>query len=102
MTIQWVSSGPCGVLIAACASSGRRTPTTRPPVKAALLIRKSRRSVRMEVVMSASSRGFRGEMDRIAHTRVCPAAADVGHGGIDVGIARVLVLLEQRGGGHDH
>src|SRR4029078_7552396 len=78
-------------------------PSARPPVSAAVLTRKSRRSVLMDNVMwPPRSRGSRGKMDRVAHAHVSPAAADVGDRGRDVRIARVPVLLEEPGGSHHH
>src|SRR5689334_3854242 len=41
-------------------------------------------------------------MDRLADTEVRTAAAKIaGHGGVDVGVGRVGLLSEKRGGGHD-
>src|SRR5687768_9677974 len=45
---------------------------------------------------------FRGRVDRLADARIGAAAADVAvHGGIDVRVRRVRLLLEQRRGRHD-
>src|SRR5688572_31886054 len=41
-------------------------------------------------------------MDRLAYARIRSAAAEVaGHRAVDIGVRRLRVLLQQRGGGHD-
>ena len=41
-------------------------------------------------------------MDRRPHTLVGAAAAQVGHGGVDVGVVGLWVFVEQGGSGHQH
>src|SRR5437879_6576137 len=43
-----------------------------------------------------------GGVDRLAHTRISPAAADISDRIVDFGIARALDLCQQGGSRHDH
>src|ERR1700726_378442 len=85
-------------------ASGRESLITRPPPKAAPALRKSRRSSRGISSWSAMVGPFsaRGTVDCGAEALVGAAAADIaGHGGIDVGIARLRHGGQQRCGRHD-
>src|SRR5262249_11654777 len=43
-----------------------------------------------------------GLLDRLPNAQIRPAAADVaGHRGVDIGIGRMGIARQQRGGGHD-
>src|SRR6185436_3759943 len=84
---------------------GSATPSIRPPLVSAELCRKPRR-VRLVILVMAVSSGLvlqvRGRaLDRGADAWVGAAATDVAaHRGVDLGIARVLVRLQQRGRAH--
>ena len=41
-------------------------------------------------------------MDRFAHLLEGAAAADIGDGGVDIGVGRLRIVFQQRGDGHDH
>src|SRR2546427_13127882 len=60
-----------------------------------------RNSRRVTWVWAPISRLLRRAMDGGADPLVGAAAADVRHGGVDVGVAGAAVLGEQRRGGHD-
>src|SRR5689334_5504722 len=84
--------------LAAREGSPARQPSRSPPPAVASTVTKSRRDTAC-VVMSGS---LRGVLDRGANTRVGPAAADVTrHRAVDVGVARMRVLREQRRRRHD-
>src|SRR5512142_1380674 len=117
ITIQWVTSGPSpGVDMASSAWAGSENSSARAPPAATEALRNSRRS--MAMVMASPSnflavgreRGLRRfrdllagrGVDGLAHPRVSAATAEVRHRGIDVGVGRLRVLLEERGRGHDH
>src|SRR2546425_1033099 len=81
-----------------------RTPTpgsvndsVRPTPATAVVLMKSRRSIRR-----AMSHPLSGALDRAPDPQVGRAAAEVArHGGVDVGIGRLRLLGEERGGLHD-
>src|SRR4051794_23432052 len=97
--------GVCSVP-AACASrkAGMDTPSIRPPEAMALVLRKLRREVEAIVLMVCSS-GLAdhggGILDGRAHAPISAAATQVAaHGFVDLGVARVVVLRQQRRGAH--
>src|SRR5882672_4208001 len=103
ITTQIVISGePSAARTTAGPKGGRRSPSARPPPTAALLMRKVRRVNFGMAVMVVSSRGLGGGVDRFAHLLEGAAAADVGDGGIDVGVARLGIRLEERSPRRDH
>src|SRR5215831_16064931 len=80
------------------------------PPTAAVDARKSRRFISafglfsMFAVIVAhpiSSLQFGGAMDSLADTQIGPAAADVGHRTVDIGVGRLRFFLEQVHCGHD-
>src|SRR4051812_3363600 len=81
-------------------------PTIRPPVIAAVVLMKSRRegSAMLFICFPLGLGGAHGGgriLDGRANAVVGAAAAHVAaHRGVDVGIARVLVLRQQRRGAH--
>src|SRR5437763_7684087 len=78
--------------------AGRWNPMTSPAPAAAVVSRKSRRETLEGALMSGS---LRGPVDRRPDALIRAAAANVGHGGIDVGVGGVRLLGEQRRRGHD-
>src|SRR6185295_1542131 len=95
---------------------GTLKPSTRPPPAIATepttnLRRESFGVLSIVFVMASSSRlaisGARlpavagREMHGFADALVGPAAADVGHRRVDIGVGRLRLLLQQRDGGHD-
>src|SRR5690348_6133972 len=105
-TTQPLISAPLAPL--PCASTeGTWKPTASPPPTAADCFRNVLREEANLVVMVVSSRlhrllraapALRRGVDRLAHARVGAAAADVGHRLVDVLVAGVRVLLQQRRG----
>src|SRR5436190_23707894 len=77
--------------------AGRWNPMTSPAPAAAVVSRNSRRGTVEGALMSGS---LRGPVDRRPDALIGAAAANVGHGGIDVGVGGVRVVGEQRRGGH--
>src|SRR5712691_5753184 len=71
---------------------------TRPAPTTEAVWRNSRR---VTSVWAPISRLLRRAMDGGADPLVGAAAADVGHRGVDIGVARAAVLGEQRRGSHD-
>src|SRR5574342_1376039 len=61
----------------------------------------SRNSRRLTLVDASMLRSLRGAVNGGADTLIGAAATDVRHFLVDVGVGRVRVLREQRGGGHD-
>src|SRR6185312_12452129 len=118
ITIQCVTSGPSPSfdMSRMPAAAGRENSSASAPPAAAAAFRNWRRS--MARVMASSShflavggeRGLRrsfdllagGGVDRLLHAHVGAAAAKVRDGGVDVGIRRLGILLEERRGRHDH
>src|SRR5688572_25116447 len=97
--------GVCTMPAASTSVPVTLTPSIRPPVAMPEVCRKVRRDTppcNVVVVMAFSRSGLahlggRG-LDRGADARVGAAAAEVAaHRGVDVGVARVLVLRQQRG-----
>src|SRR6185295_9481193 len=97
----------------ATASNGTDQPSARAPTAAPMETMKSRRDSSVAaaiegidwfMVAPPSCLGHlerRGTVHRGTDALVGAAAADVGHRGIDVGIARLVILGQQRGRGHD-
>src|SRR5579864_6977021 len=90
---------------AAARAEGTWKPTVSPPPIAAEVLRNLRREgMNLAFMVISSGLRFRGlhhlcrRMDCGADARVGAAAADVGHGVVDVAVARVRVLCEQRRG----
>src|SRR5512143_3644947 len=83
-------------------TTGNENSSARPPLAAIETLRNSRRE--SAIVMAASScvleRGRDGavgeRMDRLAYPGVGAAAAEVGHGRIDVGVGRLRIAIQQR------
>src|SRR5205807_8903595 len=106
------AKGSAPVVSTASASSsndGRLKLNSRAPPPAAPTFRKVRRDrplATTEIRMSGSlHRGglrLRCVLDRGANAQIGAAAADVaGHGRVDIGIAGMLIVGQQRGRGHD-
>src|SRR5262245_7236631 len=82
---------------------GMSRPSANPPPKEAALTTKLRRSICATLFMAASSSRVRGSgVDRRAYLLVGAAAADIRDVGIDVGIGRFRLVLEERRHRHDH
>src|SRR4051812_44146936 len=106
------STGPLAAALAAVAaeSIGTCMPMASPPPAAADVTMNLRRAGLATVffMMSPPSRlrlggllRARRHVDRRANALVGAAAADVGHRRVDVAVARVRILREQRGRRHD-
>src|SRR6059058_1270011 len=98
--------GVCSVP-AACASRspGMATASISPPEAMAVVLRKSRREAEVALVFMASSSGLAdhggGILDGRLDAPVRAAAAQVAaHGFVDLLVARIRVLREQRRGTH--
>src|SRR4029453_4405804 len=78
---------------------GISKPSVSAPPAAATLTRNDRRSIRC-MVTSSSCLG--GGMNRRADALISAAATDVGNRGIDLGVGRLRLPLQQRGDRHDH
>src|SRR5882757_8634615 len=107
MTTQALTSGAFSAASAAAMPNGTRKPSDNPPPIAAALARNVRRSNCGDAVMACPRSSLwrsrlRGGVDRLAHLLVGAAAADVGDGAVDIGVARFRIVLEQRRDGHDH
>src|SRR5262245_34719202 len=76
-------------------------PTVSPPPITADVLRNSLREVFMTPSRFRRLRRLCRGVDRRADARVGPTAADVGHRRVDVLVARVRVLREQRDRRHD-
>src|SRR5215472_2004484 len=114
MTIQAPSSAPA---LSGLAASTGRMPIMRPPAALSDARMKPRRESPVSrertpiFPPSSRSRGWSGAdlalgelgrpVDRHADPGIGPATADIGDGRIDIGIAGVGLLLEQRDRGHD-
>src|SRR5579862_1956988 len=96
---------------AACAlAGGRWKPSTMAPPTAVAEARKSRRLifgfetgpiVALIVALPSSGLQFGRPMDGRPDARIGPAAADVGHCAVDLGVGRFRLLLEEGDRGHD-
>src|SRR5581483_10978974 len=80
---------------------GSRKPRASPPVTAALLTMNVRRFICMASSLNLGA-GVGGGVDRFAHLLEGAAAADIRDGGVDVGVGRLGLLLQQRRHRHDH
>src|SRR5881296_275784 len=78
--------------------AGRWNPMTSPAPAAPVVSRNSRRVMPADALMS---RSLGGAVDGGANPLIGAAAADVGHRGVDIRVARVRILRQQRGRGHD-
>src|SRR5438552_2591082 len=96
-----ISGEPSAARTTVGPKGGRRRPSARPPPRAALPMRKVRRSILFMNVMSAPS-GLGGHVDRFAHLLEGAAAADIGDARVDVGVGRLRLRLEERRHRHDH
>src|SRR2546427_6834052 len=78
--------------------AGSSKPSSRPPPTATLTLRNSRRDTPGGRTTSACRRPFDGG----AGAPINAAATDVPrHRGVDIGVGRMRLGREQRGGGHD-
>src|SRR6267378_4677042 len=85
--------------LAACAADqGRWKPTASPPPMAVEAFRKSRRVIRMAL---SGLDLLRRRMDRGSDPRIRAAAAEVGHGLVDVPVRRIGLRAQQRHCGED-
>src|SRR5438034_902200 len=106
-TTQALTSVAAAVAASADAMNGSLNPSARPPPAAAeptMNLRRERFVARVVFFMVAPL----GLLDHVgghvhasADALVGAAAADVGHRGVDIGVARLGILLEQRSGRHD-
>src|SRR5467141_660611 len=106
-TTQALTSLPAAVAASADAMNGSLKPRASPPPAAAeptMNLRRERFVARVVFFMVVSS----GLLDHVgshvhagADALVGAAAADVGHRRVDIGVARLRVFPEQRGGRHD-
>src|SRR5947209_19239004 len=100
MTTQALISGAPSAARAAEDPHGIPKPGERPPPTAAAPTRNARRSISGIWVMVASRlRVIRG-VDRLADLLIGAAAADIGHGAVDIGVGRFRLVLEE--GRHRH
>src|SRR5437667_3945308 len=106
-TTQALTSLPAAVAASADAMNGSLNPRARPPPVAAeptMNLRRERFVARVVFFMVAPL-GLLDHLGRQVHARaaslVGAAAADVGHRRVDIGVARLRVFPEQRGGRHD-
>src|SRR5258707_4507242 len=104
ITTQALTSGEPSCARMTCGqTNGRSRPSAKPPPRATALTTKLRRSMFGTWFMAASlSRARRSGVDRRAHLLVGAATADVGDVGVDVGVGRFRLVLEQRRHRHDH
>src|SRR6266853_4339115 len=110
-TTQALISLPALAAVAASAvpMKGRLNPSASPPPAAAeptMNLRRERlvaltRAMFFMVVSSGLLRHVRRHVHAGADALIGAAAADVGHGRVDVGVGGVRILLEQRTGRHD-
>src|SRR6266852_8556649 len=85
-------------------TDGKATLRMRPPPKAALALRKLRRPTKgaSELLDMVDPRSASGTMNSGADARVGATAADIaGHGGINIGIGRLQLVVQQRRSRHD-
>src|SRR5262249_42491756 len=81
---------------------GRANARASPPPAAAAPLRKPRRGVSEPSGMVVPSSRSRRAVDRGADALIGAATADIaGHGGVDIGVARLGCLDEQGRGRHD-
>src|SRR5580704_978500 len=103
ITTQASTSGGMSAARTTSAPNGRLKPSARPAPAADEPTMKERRLNLDIFVMAASPlRCARGRVDRGADALVGSATADVGHRGVDIGIGRLRVGLEERCRGHHH
>src|ERR1700694_163990 len=102
MTTQALISGTPAAVCAAARAHGIREPSDSPPPNAAALARNVRRLTSDDAVMACPRSGFGGGVDRLAHLLIGAAAANIGDGAVDIGVAGRRIVLEQRGDRHDH
>ncbi len=94
----------CGPMLAASARPGNATLMARPPAAALEATTNWRRLMMLTIVHDRSPHVFimrRGAMDRAPDADISAAAADIGEIGVDVGVARLRMLLEERRRRHD-
>src|SRR6185436_6173275 len=97
-TTQALISAPASAAFASAvpAPRGRRIPMARPPLAAAVATMKARRESFMSGPLLAS-----GHVDGRADALIRAAAADVGHGVVDVLVGRLGLALQQGRRRHD-
>src|SRR3954447_14224536 len=101
ITTQALISGAASAARAASTPNGMRMPSESPPPAAMAALRKERRFSFTDVIAGLRSR-LGSQADGLARLLVGAAAADIRNGAVDVGVARLRVILEQRGDRHDH
>src|SRR3954469_9263351 len=76
---------------------GRSRLSSRPPPRAAVVLRKLRRDVmRCWIIVGLLASGLRRLLDRLANPDIGAAAADIaGHGGINIGVRRARIGRQQ-------
>src|SRR5438045_8858823 len=101
ITTQAVISGAASAARAASTPNGMRMPSESPPPAAMAEVRKERRFSFTDVIAGLRSR-LGSQVDCLAHLLVGAAAADIGNGAVDVGVARLRGILQQRGDRRDN
>src|SRR3954447_26273847 len=101
ITTHALTSGAASAARAASTPNGMRMPSESPPPAAMAALRKERRFSFTYGIAGLRSR-LGGQVDRLAHLLIGAAAADIGNGAVDGGVARLRVILQQRGDRHDH
>src|SRR5436853_85408 len=102
---------PAGTFQEAAAARTSMSRAAAPPsrtywcesrIPATLAIRERRLTCGDMVMAASPSRLGRSGVDRLAHLLIGAAAAYVGDGAVDVGVARLRVGLQEAGDRHDH
>src|SRR5271154_1621048 len=89
-------------MVVAPANSGANAAIISPPAAdSPAWINERRESMMVIRALPSDLDQFGGAMNRGADARVGPAAADIGHPVVDVGVARMGIVRDERNRGHD-
>src|ERR1700760_3062479 len=103
ITTQALTSGePSAARTIVGPPKGMSRPSARPAPTAAVPMTKERRLRGATCLFMSASSSVRDRVDRFAHLLEGAAAADIGDGLVDVGVARLWFLLQERRYRHDH